>query len=66
MHAAWLDRPELVKLLVDHGAKINATDRDDLTPLAIAAQNGKVQGALALIAAGADVNAPVAKAATRR
>jgi len=61
MHAAWLDRPELVKLLVDHGAKINATDRDDLTPLAIAAQNGKVQGALALIAAGADVNAPVAK-----
>lgn len=61
MHAAWLDQPELVRMLIAHGAKIDAADRDGLTPLAIAAQNGKVKGALALIDAGADVNEPVAK-----
>ena len=61
MYAAWDDSPPLVTLLLGHGAKLDAVDNDGLTPLAIAAQNGKVKAAGALIAAGADVNAPVAK-----
>jgi hypothetical protein len=48
-------------LLSKHGANIDAVDNDGLTPLAIAAQNGKIKAAQALVAAGADVNAPVAK-----
>jgi ankyrin repeat protein len=61
MWAAWGDDPGLVKMLLSHGAKLDATDKDALTPLAIAAQNGKLKSTLALIDAGADVNAPVAK-----
>jgi quinoprotein dehydrogenase-associated probable ABC transporter substrate-binding protein len=61
MYAAWEDSPPLVTLLIGHGAKLDSADDDGLTPLAIAAQNGKVKAAGALIAAGADVNAPVAK-----
>ncbi len=61
MWAAWGDDPGLVKMLLSHGAKLDATDKDGLTPLAIAAQNGKLKSTLALIDAGADVNAPVAK-----
>jgi quinoprotein dehydrogenase-associated probable ABC transporter substrate-binding protein len=61
MYAAWQDDPDLVALLMRHGAKIDAVNSDGLTPLAIAAQNGKIKAAEALVAAGADVNAPVAK-----
>ncbi|HTV98424.1 MAG TPA: quinoprotein dehydrogenase-associated putative ABC transporter substrate-binding protein [Steroidobacteraceae bacterium] len=61
MYAAWQDDPDLVSMLVRHGAKIDAVDSDGLTPLAIAAQNGKAKAAEALVLAGSDVNAPVAK-----
>jgi len=61
MYAAWQDDPELVSMLIKHGAKIDVVSTDGLTPLAIAAQNGKIKAAEALVAAGADVNAPVAK-----
>lgn len=61
MYAAWGDDPSLVKMLLEHGANIVSTDNDGLTALAIAAQNGKVKAAVALVGAGADVNAPVAK-----
>jgi len=61
MYAAWQDNPELVAMLIKHGAKIDVVSIDALTPLAIAAQNGKIKAAQALVAAGADVNAPVAK-----
>jgi quinoprotein dehydrogenase-associated probable ABC transporter substrate-binding protein len=61
MYAAWQDSPELVAMLVKYGAKIDIINDDGLTPLAIAAQNGKIKSAEALVAAGADVNAPVAK-----
>jgi quinoprotein dehydrogenase-associated probable ABC transporter substrate-binding protein len=61
MYAAWQDNPDLVAMLMKHGAKIDAVNDDGLTPLAIAAQNGKIKAAEALVAAGADVNAPVAK-----
>jgi quinoprotein dehydrogenase-associated probable ABC transporter substrate-binding protein len=61
MYAAWQDSPELVSMLTKHGAKIDVVSADGLTALAIAAQNGKFKAAEALVGAGADVNAPVAK-----
>jgi len=61
MYAAWNDNPDLVSLLTKHGASLSSVDNDGLTPLAIASQNAKVKAADALVAAGADVNAPVAK-----
>jgi len=61
MYAAWDDDPGLVKLLLAHGASLVAVDNTGLTPLGIAAQNGKVKGAATLVAAGDEVNAPVAK-----
>jgi quinoprotein dehydrogenase-associated probable ABC transporter substrate-binding protein len=61
MYAAWGDSPDLVNVLTRHGAKLDAVDNDGLTPLAIASQNAKIKAAEALVAAGADVNAPVAK-----
>jgi ankyrin repeat protein len=61
MFAAWQDNPDLVSMLLHHGAKIDVLSNDGLTPLAIAAQNAKIKAAGALVAAGADVNAPVAK-----
>jgi quinoprotein dehydrogenase-associated probable ABC transporter substrate-binding protein len=59
--AAWGNDPALVKMLLSHGAKLDSIDKDGLTPLAVAAQNGKLKSTLALLDAGADVNAPVAK-----
>jgi quinoprotein dehydrogenase-associated probable ABC transporter substrate-binding protein len=59
--AAWGNDPALLKMLLAHGAKLDSIDKDGLTPLAVAAQNGKLKSTLALIEAGADVNAPVAK-----
>jgi len=61
MWATWSDNPAMVKMLIASGARADATDHDGLTPLAIAAQNYKVQSARALLEAGADVNAPVGK-----
>jgi quinoprotein dehydrogenase-associated probable ABC transporter substrate-binding protein len=61
MWATWGDSPALVEMLLAHHAKLDATDNDGLTPLGIAAQNGKAKAARALLDAGADVNAPVAK-----
>jgi quinoprotein dehydrogenase-associated probable ABC transporter substrate-binding protein len=61
MWAAWGDNPTLINLLVKHGAKLDTTDADGLTALAIAAQNAKIKSSTAILAAGADVNAPVAK-----
>jgi ankyrin repeat protein len=61
MWATWGDKPELVKMLLAHGAKIDSIDNDGLTAIAIAAQNGKVKATPALLEGGADVNAPVAK-----
>jgi quinoprotein dehydrogenase-associated probable ABC transporter substrate-binding protein len=59
--ATWGDSPALVEMLLAHHAKLDAKDNDGLTPLGIAAQNGKAKAARALLDAGADVNAPVAK-----
>jgi len=61
MWAAWGDNPDLINLLLKHGAKLDSIDADGLTAMAIASQNAKIKSALSLLAAGADVNAPVAK-----
>jgi quinoprotein dehydrogenase-associated probable ABC transporter substrate-binding protein len=60
MYAAWVDSPEMVQLLLSHGAKIDFTkESSGLTALAVATQNGKKNAAAALIDAGADVNLAV-------
>jgi ankyrin repeat protein len=61
MWASWGDNPDLINLLLKHGAKLDTTDADGLTAMAVASQNAKIKSAMTLLAAGADVNAPVAK-----
>jgi quinoprotein dehydrogenase-associated probable ABC transporter substrate-binding protein len=61
MWAAWGDNADMLNLLLKHGAKLETTDTDGLTAMAIASQNAKIKSAMTLLAAGADVNAPVAK-----
>ena len=62
MFAVWGNRAELVTMLAKRGAALEARDAKGVTPLALAAQNNKLEAARALIAAGADVNQPVAQA----
>ncbi len=61
MYAAWADDPATVRMLVAHGAKHAASEDQGLTPLAVAAENGKSKAAAALIENGADVNQPIGK-----
>jgi len=61
MYAAWDDSAEIANVLIKHSARIDAVDNAGLTPLAIACQNAKIKAAEALVSAGADVNAAVAK-----
>jgi quinoprotein dehydrogenase-associated probable ABC transporter substrate-binding protein len=60
MFAAWGDDAALVQALARSGAQLEARNHDAITALGIAAQNGKLQGAQALIAAGAQVNGSLA------
>jgi ankyrin repeat protein len=60
MFAAWGDAAALVQTLALRGAQLEARDHDALTALGIAAQNGKLKAARALIAAGAQVNGSLA------
>ncbi len=46
-----------IKLLLKHGANVNAKDEDGATPLYYAADEGSIIAIKMLIAAGADVNA---------
>jgi len=57
MYASWYCQPELVRLLLKHGAAVNARDVDGETALMNAVQlcmDGKIVGLL--LAAGASVN----------
>ena len=57
LHSAIANqRTGIVKLLLDHGADVNATQADDFTPLHEAAQNGMVDVTQWLIERGAHVN----------
>jgi hypothetical protein len=47
----------IMKLLIDHGADVNARDDTDETPLHRAARSGQITRASLLLDHGADVNA---------
>lgn len=47
---------EVVRLLIAHGAPVNARQGEDFAPLHSAAQNGSLEIITALLEAGADVN----------
>jgi ankyrin repeat protein len=49
-------RIEIVQMLIDAGADVNAKDDSDSTPLYVAAEFGKTEIARMLIGAGVDVN----------
>ena len=55
--AAEADNSEVVALLLESGAQVDARDTYGETPLHYAAREGAVQSARLLIAAGADINA---------
>jgi ankyrin repeat protein len=55
--AANLGDPDLVKLLVRYGAKVDARDNRGLTPLLWTAFAGRHDAAAALLSNGADINA---------
>jgi len=48
--------PEIVKLLLARGAKVDSTENDGDTPLCIAVEHGQLANAKALLAHGADIN----------
>ncbi|EJL31603.1 ankyrin repeat domain-containing protein [Novosphingobium sp. AP12] len=52
--AAKLGRTDLIPLLVDNGADVNAYEARGFTPLILAAYNGQPEAVEALIKAGAD------------
>lgn len=52
--AAFCDRPEAVKLLLDKGSNVNAKDSNGMTPLHAAVIVGGMETAKALLAGGAD------------
>ncbi len=55
--AVFGERSELVRLLIERGADVNAPDEDGFTPLMAAAYTGTVECARLLLDAGADTNA---------
>jgi len=55
-YAAFLGHKEIVELLVENGAEVNAKGLADWTPLHLAAQNNKEQIVQLLIAKGAEMN----------
>jgi len=56
-YAVTYGAPEMIDLLLENGADINAKDNTGLTPLHVAAMLGRTNEAQALIAHGADINA---------
>jgi uncharacterized protein len=61
MHAASGGRTAIVKLLLQHGADVNAANNHGATPLYAASLEQHMDTALCLLAAGADVNAATDK-----
>ncbi len=56
MWAAAGKHPDIVQLLIDHGANPKAASKSGFTPLLFAAQQGDVGSASALLAAGVDID----------
>lgn len=60
VYAVFNDNTEMVRLLIAHGADVNAIHRSfELTGLMIAADNGNVEVARMLVQHGANVNAAI-------
>ena len=67
LHSAAAGRDlAMVRLLIDHGAEVNARQQAGATALHSAAASGKVDIAAVLIAHGADVNAKMEDGVTPR
>lgn len=56
--AAWYDRVPAIRVLLEHGARIDATNRTGFTALHHAAEAGSLSAAEALLEAGADPTLP--------
>ena len=56
MWAAAERHPEVVKLLIEHGAELQARTRKGFTALHFAAREGDLESARLLLAAGVDIN----------
>lgn len=56
MHAAYHNRADIAKLLIDAGAKVNQKNKNDVSALFVAATTNAPDVAKLLIAAGADMN----------
>ena len=56
-NAATLGSPDVMQILLDNGAEIEARDWLDDTPLIVAAQNGRKEAIEFLLANNADINA---------
>ncbi|VDN14144.1 unnamed protein product [Dibothriocephalus latus] len=52
--AAKWGKADMVKLLIDRGANVNARTRDDLTPMHCASRSGSIDIVQILLSAGAD------------
>jgi hypothetical protein len=55
--AAFLDSPDMVRLLLARGVDVNAADRQGFTALMAAAHEGNLEIVRVLVEAGADLNA---------
>eukprot|EP00899_Mesostigma_viride_P003108 jgi/Mesvir1/12799/Mv22849-RA.1 len=53
-HAAEAGNPEVIRVLLKHGASVNKRNQFGQTPLMIACRYGKVEGARVLLECGAD------------
>ena len=62
--AAAAQQLEIARMLVAHGADVNARQQEDFTPLHEAAANGQLEFAKLLLDHGADVNLRTAKGKT--
>jgi ankyrin repeat protein len=56
MWAASEEHPDVVKVLVEAGANVNARSKTGFTPLLFAVRQGDIESARLLLAGGADVN----------
>ena len=55
--ASSMGQTDMVRLLIDAGAQIDASDSDGRTPLRLAVENGQSETAMALVGAGASTDA---------
>jgi ankyrin repeat protein len=62
--AAWFDKTDAVRFLLEHKAQVNLANRTGFTPLHHAAEHGSLAAARVLLAAGADPKLPNANGET--